>query len=104
METARYFLSVLAVVGALYAVLFVLKRKGIAQAGAGFRRARANRRLEVLERAALTSNNSLYLVRFVDRAILLAVSPGSCTVLQTGALADFARPPLENIGATDAHR
>ncbi len=99
MDAARYFLSILIVIAALYGLLFVLRRKGIVHGGSTFRRTGSRRRVEVLERAALTSGHSLHLVRFMNGAILIAVSPAGCTVLQTTSCAELA---CNNVPATAA--
>ncbi len=99
MDAARYFLSILLVIAVLYAVLFVLRRKGIVHSSGAFRRTGSRRRIEVLERAALTSNHSLHLVRFMDGAILIAVSPAGCTVLHTTSCAELARNIVPGVAA-----
>jgi flagellar biogenesis protein FliO len=41
------------------------------------------RQLESIERLPLTPHHSLHLVRVEDRTVLVAVSPGGCSLLDT---------------------
>ena len=94
--------AVLGVLGVLATALWWLRKKG----ASGFLRPRirrAPRRLESMERLALSPNHALYLVRVDDRAILMAQSP-SGLVLVEGATADPGRPapPLRAMAAERA--
>jgi flagellar biogenesis protein FliO len=42
------------------------------------------RRLQSIERLPLTAQHSLHLVRVAGRVVLIAVSPGGCSVLDRG--------------------
>ena len=42
------------------------------------------RRLQSIERLPLTAHHSLHLVRVAGRVVLIAVSPGGCSVLDGG--------------------
>jgi flagellar biogenesis protein FliO len=61
--------------------LLFLRRRGIA----GIRPARKGtaRRLECLERLALGPHHTLHLVRMGDRSLLVASSPGGCSLVET---------------------
>ena len=76
--------AVLAVLGVLAVALWRLRKKGLA----GFFRPvarRASRRLESMERLALSPHHSLHLVRLDDRAILVAQSPSGLMLLENAA-------------------
>lgn len=64
--------AVLGVLGALAAALWWLRRKGVARFP---RPRRTPRRLESLERLALSPHHALYLVRLDGRVMLVAQSP-----------------------------
>ena len=72
--------AVAGVLAVLAAALWWLRKKGAVQ----FRRhaRRAARRLESIERLALSPHHTLHLVRLDDRAILVAQSPGGLSLLQ----------------------
>ena len=74
-------ISVLVVL-ALAGTLFVLRRRGwiTANSGPGL-----PKRLQALERVALTPQHSLHLVRVDDRVVVVASAPGGCSVLEIKA-------------------
>ncbi len=79
--------AVLMVFALLGACLFVLRKKQLA---AGFGvwwkrdlRSGNGRRMEVLERVALTPQHTLCLVQVDEETILVATAPGNCQILQT---------------------
>jgi flagellar biogenesis protein FliO len=72
---------VLLVFTLLGGLLWFSKRRGLAAFSMGGRRAGNGRRLEVLERVALTPQHALHLVRVADRTVLIATAPSSCTLL-----------------------
>ena len=85
-------LSVVLVLGGLGAVLWWLRRKGVAQfalrtPGGGKRRS-----IQVIERTALTPQHSLHLVRVDGRTVLIAASPGGCSILE-----GFTGPASERV-------
>lgn len=80
METIEQMLAALAVLALLGATLWWLRRKGMA---APLLARKSGRRLELLERLPLTAQHSLHLVRIADRALLVAVSPSGCAVLES---------------------
>jgi flagellar biogenesis protein FliO len=73
------------------AVFFVLALLGVALwwlRGRSFARFNistrgSGKRLEHMERLAFTPTHSLHLVRVEDRVLLVAVAPGSCTLLES---------------------
>jgi len=82
--------AVLGVLAVLATALWWLRKKG----GVRLLRPRlrrASRRLESMERLALSPHHTLHLVRVDDRAILMAQSP-SGLVLVEGAGSDSGRP------------
>ncbi len=73
-------LAIFLVLGLLIGGLWLLRRKGFASVRLGLAPgARGGRRMELLERMPLTPQHSLHLVRVEDRLILIGVSPGSCS-------------------------
>ena len=84
MESMPQALSVLFVLSLLGAALWWLRRKGMAAVnfpGSGRGRPRS---IHVVERRALTPHHSLHLVRVEERTMLIAASPGGCTILADG--------------------
>ena len=90
MEAIQPVLAVLFVLGLLGGALYWLRAKGLARFnGKGFGRAGA-RHMQALERLPLTPQHSLHLVSVAGRTLLVAVSPGGCTVVNG--------PAWENLG------
>jgi flagellar biogenesis protein FliO len=86
METISQLLSIGFVLGLLAAVLWGLRRKGLARFGAGKLRLGGNakgRLLELVESRALAPGHALHLVRVGDQAFVLAVHPGGCTTVES---------------------
>ena len=82
MESVQQALAVLTVLGLLGAVLWWLRRRGMAQfafktPGGGKRRS-----IQVIERMSLTPQHSLHLVRVANRTMLIAASPSGCSILE----------------------
>lgn len=87
-------LAALAVLALLGAMLWWLRRKGMA---APLLPRKSGRRLELLERLPLSSQHSLHLVRVAERALLVAVSPSGCAVLES-CEARTVEAPLRGAG------
>jgi flagellar biogenesis protein FliO len=81
MEIVRQVLAVVLVFAALAGALWALRRNGSA-GWRGFRRKQAGR-LEPIERVALSPQHALHLVRFGDRALLVATHAGGCSLLES---------------------
>jgi flagellar biogenesis protein FliO len=80
MESLQQVLTVLIVLGLLGGTLFWLRSKGLARftvKGMG----RSGRQMQSIERLPLTPQHSLHLVRVAGKVLLIAVSPGGCSVL-----------------------
>lgn len=75
------FLAVLGVLALLGCGIWVLRRKGLVQFPGGKIRRTGSRRLEAIERLSLTPQHSLHLVRLADRALLVALSPSGCSLI-----------------------
>jgi flagellar biogenesis protein FliO len=81
MEAIQQALVVVFVLGLLGATLYWLRGKGLARfPGKGMGRMGV-RRMQTIERLALTPQHSLHLVSVSGRILLIAVSPGGCSVL-----------------------
>ncbi|MGA2136231.1 MAG: flagellar biosynthetic protein FliO [Bryobacteraceae bacterium] len=89
MEAFRELLAASAVGLLLGGGLWWLRRQGWVRAAA---RGGRPRLLHVVERAALSQNHSLHLVRVAGRGLLLAVSPGGCAVLESFAWGTLEEP------------
>ena len=81
MEAIQQVLSVLAVLALLGGALWWLRRKGLAQFSVRGPGGSKTKSMKVVERLALTPQHSLYLVRVGPRTMLVAASPGGCSVL-----------------------
>ena len=81
MEPIEQMLGVVAVLALLGAMLWWMRRRGLVAPLLPRRTAR--HRLELLERLPLTAQHSLHLVRMAERALLVAVSPSGCVVLDS---------------------
>jgi flagellar biogenesis protein FliO len=95
MEMVRQVLATAAVLVALGAVMLLLRRNG--RGGWGALRRRKASRLEAIERVPLSPHHALHLVRFGDRALLIAAHSGGCTLLESAAwpAVDAGAPHLE---------
>lgn len=85
MEEIQQAVVVIGVLAALGIALYVLRGKGIVQFAIKGSGGAHERRLESIERLPLTAQHSLHLVRVAGRVILIAISPGGCSVLDGGA-------------------
>ncbi len=79
MEFGQQYLAVAAVLGLLGAALWWLRRRGFAAFAAS---GRGGRRMEALERMALSPQHTLHLVRVGESVVLLACSPGGCAIVR----------------------
>ena len=86
MEGMQQILGVIAVFGLLAATLWWLRRRGVAHV-AGLPRRRKATLLHPVDRLPLSPTHTLHLVRVADRAILLAVSPSGCQVVESSTWA-----------------
>jgi flagellar biogenesis protein FliO len=81
MEVIQQTLVVIFVLGLLGAALYWLREQGIARFnGKGMVRGGA-RRMQAIERLPLGPQHSLHLVNVSGRVLLIAVSPGGCSLL-----------------------
>jgi flagellar biosynthetic protein FliO len=81
MEAIQQVLGVVTVLALLGGTLWWLRRKGLAQFAVRVPGGGKTRSMKVVERLALTPQHSLYLVRVGDRTMLIAASPGGCSIL-----------------------
>ena len=81
MELIGQMTAVAGVLALLVALLWWLRRRGFAHVGA-IRPARG-RRMERLERLALSPQHTLHLVRLGDTALLVAASPTGCSLIRS---------------------
>ncbi len=80
MEAMREALAAGVVLLLLAGCIWWLRRSGLARFAGGRGPARL---LRVIERAALSPQSSVHLVRLSERGFLIAVSPAGCTVLES---------------------
>jgi flagellar biogenesis protein FliO len=93
MDAIQPVLSVLLVLGLLGGTLYWLRAKGVARfRGKGFGAfgRQGGRQMQAIERLPLTPQHSLHLVSVGGRTLLVAVSPGGCTVVDGVGLPVFA--------------
>jgi flagellar biogenesis protein FliO len=84
MDAIQPVLSVLLVLGLLGGALYWLRAKGVARftgKGLGGFGRQTGRQMQAIERLPLTPQHSLHLVSVGGRTLLVAVSPGGCTVV-----------------------
>lgn len=93
MEITEQISMVLLVFALLGGLVWFLKKRGLASLPIRGRGGRS-RRLEVLERVALTPQHALHLVRVSGKVILIGTAPSACTVMSTGTAQELA--PSEN--------
>jgi len=77
---AQQILSVLLVLGLLGGLLWLLRNRGMALPRVA--RRKSERHLESIARLPLTPQHSVHLVRVSDHAVLLALSPSGCTLVE----------------------
>jgi flagellar biogenesis protein FliO len=87
--------AVAAVLSLLGAMLWWLRRRGIATLAVSRRRSR--RKLELVERLPLGPQHSLHLVRLGETMLLVAASPGGCRLIER-------RPAAACAGGEEAAR
>jgi flagellar biogenesis protein FliO len=75
-------LAVCLVLGLLGAALWLLRSRGLAHFRPPIRR-KSSRHLEAIARLPLTPQHSVHLIRVSDHAILLALSPSGCTLVES---------------------
>jgi len=79
---AEQALAVLLVLALLGGALWFLKNRGLAQYRGPARRKSA-RHLEAIARLPLAPQHSVHLIRVLDHAIVLTVSPSGCRVVES---------------------
>jgi flagellar biogenesis protein FliO len=84
-EEIQQAVVVMAVLGALGIALYVLRSRGMVRFGLKGMGEASSRRLQAIERLPLTAQHSLHLVKVSGRTMLIAVSPGGCSVLDGSA-------------------
>ena len=85
MEDLQQAVVVMAVLTALGVALYVLRSRGLVRFGLKGMVEPGLRRLRAVERLPLTAQHSLHLVSVSGRTMLIAVSPGGCSILDAGA-------------------
>jgi len=80
-EDLQQVILAVGLLAALAIALFVLHNKGLVRFALKGNSEAKQRRLQTIERLPLTPQHSLHLVRVADRTVLIAVSPGGCSVL-----------------------
>jgi len=75
--------AVLGVFLILGMLLWMAKRRGLAQFRISLPGGQRRREMEVVERLPLTAQHSLHLVRVSGKTLLIGVSPSGCNVLDT---------------------
>lgn len=92
METINQVAAILAVLGLLSGALWWLRRRGLLHSALPRRAAPSGgRRLEILERLPLGPQQTLHLVRLGSRALLLALTPTGCALLESVEVRNLER-------------
>ncbi len=86
MEPVRQVLAVLLVLGLLGGTLYWLRTKGAARFGVNGLGRSATKQMRSIEQLRLTPQHSLHMVKVGDRVLLVALSPGGCSLLSGGDL------------------
>jgi flagellar biogenesis protein FliO len=81
MESIQQALTVFSVLALLGCTLYWLRSRGLAQFTVKGLRGGSDRRMQNIERLPLGPQHSLHLVRIAGRVVLVAVSPGGCSIL-----------------------
>jgi len=99
MDAIQPTLAALFVLGLLCGALYWLRAKGLARFNGkgigGFGRPGA-RQMHAIERLSLTPQHSLHLVSVGGRMLLVAASPGGCTVVESVPLPIAAEHSTKN--------
>lgn len=82
MEAIQQLIAVVIVLGLLLLTAGWARRRGWIKVG-GLASSMRQGQLQSLDRLVLSPQHSLHLVRVNQRVILVALSPGGCTVLET---------------------
>jgi flagellar biogenesis protein FliO len=82
METVQQTLVVFFVLALLGGTLYWLRSRGVAQFSLPKVARRKECRMQSIERLSLTPQHSLHLVRVESQVLLIAVSPGGCSVVE----------------------
>ena len=83
MESLRQILAVLAVLALLGGTLYFLRTRGIARVATTRLGRASNKRMQLIEQLRLTPQHSIHLVSVGGQELLVAVSPGACSILDT---------------------
>lgn len=89
MDTIGQLTAIAAVLGLLGATSWWLRKKG-GRVALGHR---GGRRLQSMERLPLGPQQTLHLVRFGERALLVAASPAGCVLLDSTAWKEVLNSP-----------
>ena len=83
MEAVQQILAVVFVLALLGGTLYWLRSKGLARFTVKGIGRSSGRRMQSIERLPLTPQHSLHLVSVGGRVLLIAVSPGGCSILDS---------------------
>lgn len=82
MDLSQQLIAIIVVLGVLFGLLWVMKRKGWAHVRSRGRRG-PTARLEVLDHLVLTPHHSIHLIQLADRTLLVGLSPNGCNLLES---------------------
>ncbi len=100
MEPLQQSAAVLLVLVLLGAAIYALRTKGMAMILRRSSGGARQRQLESIDRLPLTPHHSLHLVRVEGRTVLIAVSPGGCSMVDRGSENPFADAMISQGGVT----
>ncbi len=81
METVQPILAIVFVLALLGGTLYWLRVKGLVRFSGTAIVRQSSKHMQALERLSLTPQHSLHLVSVDGRTLLVAISPGGCTVI-----------------------
>ena len=99
MDLIRESFAITLVFALLWAALWLLRRKGLIQAGRSVRRPMSEHTIEVLDRIRLTPQHSVHVVRVSDRRLVLGVHASGFTLLCNLETDGAAPQPLSSMSA-----
>jgi flagellar biogenesis protein FliO len=99
MDSTQPVLAALFVLALLGGALYLLRAKGLARFNGRILVGRGAKQMQSIERLPLTPQHSLHLVSVAGRTLLVAVSPGACTVVDGMSFSLSSAAPNSNTGS-----
>ena len=104
MDIAREVAAVVFVLALLGGVLWAMRRGISFSRGISFKGSVRARRLETIERVALTPQHALHLVRFDGKELVISTHPQGCSAIKVGRTSRSAAGLLAGTSTEPARR